>query len=163
MTNKPTHITILKRHAPTFIKFRLKRHNKSPLQFKNHTTSLITHPTTISKFSTSTSKTTTSKTPPNSKMSPSIKKKITPKQSTSTTDKKNDPIQTTPTPIINTITTTQTEIPALMQINISLLVMRYPHTQPPKPYLCHASSHPSQYFPTCCRKSSNQDSGEFLK
>ena len=163
MTNKPTHITILKRHAPTFIKFSLKRHNKSPLQFKNHTTSLITHPTTISKFSTSTSKTTTSKTPPNSKMSPSIKKKITPKQSTSTTDKKNDPIQTTPTPIINTITTRQTEIPALMQINISLLVMRYPHTQPPKPYLCHASSHPSQYFPTCCRKSSNQDSGEFLK
>ena len=163
MTNKPTHITILKRPAPTFIKFRLKRHNKSPLQFKNHKTSLITHPTTISKFSTSTSKTTTLKTPTQLKDVTFHQKKITPKQSTCTTDKKNGPIQTTPTPTINIITTTQIEIPALMQINISLLVMRYAHTQPPKPYLCHPSSHPSQYFPTCCRKSSNQDSGEFLK
>ena len=161
MTNKPAHIIILKRHAPIFTKVRLKRHNKSLLQFKNHKTSLITHPATISKFSTSTSTTTTSKTLTQLKDVTFHQKKITPKQSTSTTDKKNAPTQTTLTPTINTITTTQTKIPALMQINISLLFMYYAHTHPPKPYLCHPPSHPSLYFPTCCRKSSNQDSEDF--
>ena len=112
-------ITVPKRHAPTLSSFistdiRLKHHKKSPLSFVHQKTSLTTHPTTSPIFST----TFTTNTPPNTKIS------TTSVQSTSTTLIHNISTTiintTTPTDGIATTTASRTQIPALMELNISL-------------------------------------------
>ena len=109
-STKPAHITTPKLHTLTLNKFpltdtRLKRH-KQPLPFKTPKSSFKPHPGTSSKVSIRTFTTTITKSPPNSKISPSNP----PKQSTSPTDKKRAPKQTTPTALTNTTATTLTEI-----------------------------------------------------
>ena len=112
-------------HHPKERRTYTERHKKIPLLSKNHKTSSKLHLSTSSKVSTSAL---TVKTPPNSKMSPSINQKTTAKHSTSTKDKKRAPKNTTLFTLTNTTTTTntatattQTGIPTLMQLNISVL------------------------------------------